>query len=137
MAGETFGGLDITMPCTDTGVVEGAVVVVTTTGVAALPAAAASATVIGVSRETFQTSTHGITVRILGVANCISDGSAAIDEGDIVEVADNTGKIKTVTANFNGSTNASVVGRAITAAANTSGLRVKVLLAGPATLIRP
>lgn len=120
--------LDVTFPAVDTGIVAGAVVVMGTDGRVVLPSATAVTKIVGVANEAVaNTSVSGVSVRIAGIAECISDGSAVINEGDYLVIADNTGKVKTATMANTGALNG-VVGLALTPCASTSGLKVDVLL---------
>lgn len=70
---------------------------------------------------------YSCVVQIDGIATMISDGSGAIDEGENVTINGAAGKIKAVTP-ADGATLRGLCGVAMSPAAATDGLEVRVLL---------
>jgi hypothetical protein len=66
-------------------------------------------------------------VQVAGIAQIQTDGSAAINAGDYVAIANTNGQIKSVTP-ASGTNVRQIVGIALSAATNTAGLLVDVLL---------
>src|SRR2546423_13644685 len=101
----------------------------TNAGNVALPGGALATKFIGVTFEPVQTNslTNEIAVLVSGIAQIQTDGSANIAAGDYVAIANSSGQIKTV-APATGTNLREIVGIALSAAANTAGLLVDVLL---------
>ena len=118
--------------CADTAIASANVCVVAS-GVAegnvALPGGALAAKFVGVTLEAVQSGskTNAIGVQVAGIAQIQTDGSAPINSGDYVAVANNGGQIKAV-APATGTNVRQVVGIALSSASNVAGLLVDVLL---------
>jgi hypothetical protein len=94
-----------------------------------LPGAPLATKFAGVTLEPVQPGslTNEIAVQVAGIAQIQTDGSATIAAGDYVAIANSTGQIKTVSP-ATGTILREIVGIALSAAANTAGLLVDVLL---------
>ncbi|HZP80718.1 MAG TPA: capsid cement protein [Chthonomonadaceae bacterium] len=101
----------------------------TNAGNVALPGGALATKFVGVAMEGIPSGsgTNEIAVQVAGIAQIQSDGSAAINAGDYVAIANSSGQIKTV-APATGTNVRELVGIALSSASNTAGLLVDVLL---------
>src|SRR5204863_115017 len=70
----------------------------TNAGNVALPGGALATKFVGITQEAVQTgsSTNEIAVQVSGIAQIQTDGSASINSGDYVAIANSTGQVKTV-----------------------------------------
>jgi hypothetical protein len=66
-------------------------------------------------------------VQVAGIAQVQSDGSAVINPGDYVAIANSSGQVKTVTP-ASGTNLRQLVGIALSGATNAAGLLIDVLL---------
>ena len=98
-------------------------------GNVALPGGALATKLVGVTDEPASSGAAGyaVGVQVAGIAQIQTDGSAEIAPGDYVAIANTSGQIKAVTP-ASGTTLRQVVGIALSAATNTAGLLVDVLL---------
>lgn len=98
-------------------------------GNVALPAGALATKFVGVTLEPVASgsSTNAVGVQVSGIAQIQSDGSAAINPGDFVAIANSSGQVKTVTP-ASGTNVRQLVGIALSGATNAAGLLVDVLL---------
>ena len=98
-------------------------------GNVALPGAALATKFVGVSMEGIPASSalNEIAVQVGGIAQMVTDGSAAIAAGDYVAIAGTSGQIKTVVP-ANGTNARQIVGIALSGATATAGLLVDVLI---------
>ena len=118
--------------CADTAIASANLCVVAS-GVAegnvALPGGALATKFVGVTLEAVQSGskTNAIGVQVAGIAQIQTDGSASINSGDYVAIANSGGQIKTV-APAAGTNARQVVGVALSSASNVAGLLVDVLL---------
>lgn len=101
----------------------------TNSGNVALPSGALATKFVGVTQESVPSgsATNEIAVQVAGIAQIQTDGSAAINAGDYVAIANTSGQIKSVTP-ASGTNVRQIVGIALSAATNTAGLLVDVLL---------
>jgi hypothetical protein len=101
----------------------------TNEGNVTLPSGALATKFVGVVQEATQSGSRSkaIAVQVAGVAQIQSDGSAAIQAGDYVAIANNSGQVKSV-APASGTNVRQIVGIALNAATNAAGLLVDVLL---------
>lgn len=101
----------------------------TNSGNVALPSGALATKFVGVTQEPVPSgsATNEIAVQVAGIAQIQTDGSAAINAGDYVAIANTSGQIKSVTP-ASGTNVRQIVGIALSAATNTAGLLVDVLL---------
>lgn len=98
-------------------------------GNVSLPAAALATKFVGVVVEPASSSAAWCTVgvQVAGIAQVQTDGSAAIVAGDYVAIGNASGQVRSVSP-ASGTVVRQVVGIALSAAANTAGLLVDVLL---------
>jgi hypothetical protein len=101
----------------------------TNSGNVSLPGGALATKFVGVTQEPVPagSTTNEIAVQVAGIAQIQTDGSAAINAGDYVAIANTNGQIKSVTP-ASGTNVRQIVGIALSAATNTAGLLVDVLL---------
>jgi hypothetical protein len=92
----------------------------TNAGNVALPGGALATKFVG-------SSTNEISVQVSGIAQIQTDGSASINSGDYVAIANSTGQVKTVVP-ATGTNVRQLVGIAMSSATNTAGLLVDVLI---------
>lgn len=101
----------------------------TNAGNAKLPGGALATKFVGVSEEdiTSNSNSFDIAVRVSGIAQVISDGSAVITAGDYLQIASSLGDVKTVAQAF-GSQVRQIVGLALSSAPATAGALVDMLI---------
>lgn len=94
-----------------------------------LPGGALATKLVGVAQEPAQTgsATNAVAVQVAGIAQIQTDGSAAINAGDYVAIANTSGQVKAVTP-ASGTNVRQIVGIALSGATTTAGLLVDVLL---------
>ncbi len=98
-------------------------------GNVALPGGALAAGIVGVTAEGLaaNSTTKQIAVQVAGIAQVVTDGSAAISPGDYVAIANTSGQVKTVVP-ASGTNVRQIVGIALSGATATAGLLVDVLI---------
>ncbi len=101
----------------------------TNAGNVALPGAALATKFVGVALEGIPANSalNEIAVQLHGIAQIVTDGSAAIAAGDYVAIANAGGQVKTVVP-ASGTNPRQIVGVALSGATATAGLLVDVLL---------
>ena len=94
-----------------------------------LPPAALATKFAGVTTEGIAATsgTNEIGILVAGIAQVLSDGSAAIAAGDYLAIANVSGQVKTVIP-ATGAIVRELIGIALSGATNTAGLLVDVLL---------
>lgn len=97
----------------------------TNAGNVAAPAAAGATKFVGVSQGPSDAN-NVVSAMTHGIAQIESDGSAVINAGDYVGIANITGQIKTVAPAFAGATLAEILGITLSSAAAVAGLLVDV-----------
>jgi hypothetical protein len=101
----------------------------TNAGNVALPGGALATKFVGITQEAVQTgsSTNEIAIQVSGIAQIQTDGSASINSGDYVAIANSTGQVKTVVP-ASGTNVRQLIGIAMSSATNAAGLLVDVLI---------
>ncbi|HXG24500.1 MAG TPA: capsid cement protein, partial [Chthonomonadales bacterium] len=94
----------------------------TNSGNVALPGGALATKFVGVTQEPVSSgsATNEIAVQVAGIAQIQTDGSAAINAGDYVAIANASGQIKSITP-ASGTNVRQIVGIALSAATNMAG----------------
>ena len=101
----------------------------TNPGNAALPGGALAAKFLGVSEEGVSPNapTGQIGVRVAGIAQIQTDGSAAIAAGDYLAIANSSGQVKSISP-ASGANLRQIIGVALNSVSNSAGLLADVLI---------
>lgn len=97
------------------------------------PAAAGAVAFVGVSQEPTPsffdaTRPNNCAVMVAGVCQIETDGSAVVNAGDYLTIANATGQAKSAAIGFGGAAVQQIVGIALNSVAATAGLFVDVLI---------